>query len=47
LADIVMLLAKEDPIFDRIKSEAGKPADHPIMMSVVLIFSYIGSDYER
>jgi transposase len=41
LADIVRHLTKDDPILDRVQSEAGRPAYHPIMMPIVLIFSYM------
>jgi len=41
LADIVRRLTKDDPILNRVQSEGGRPAYHPIMMSIVLIFSYM------
>jgi len=41
LADIVRRLTKGDPILDRVQTEGGRPAYHPIMMSIVLIFSYM------
>ena len=41
LADIVRRLTKGDPILDRVQPEGGRPAYHPIMMSIVLIFSYM------
>jgi transposase len=41
LADIVRRLTKDDPILNRVQPEGGRPAYHPIMMSIVLIFSYM------
>ena len=41
LADIVRRLTKDDPILGRVHSEGGRPAYNPIMMSIVLIFSYM------
>ena len=41
LADIVRRLTKDDTILHRIQSEGGRPAYNPIMMSIVLIFSYM------
>lgn len=41
LADIVRRLTKDDSIFNRVQPEGGRPAYHPIMMSIVLIFSYM------
>jgi len=41
LADIVRRLTNDDPILDRVQPEGGRPAYHPVMMSIVLIFSYM------
>jgi len=41
LADIVRRLTQDDPILKRLHPEGGRPAYHPIMMSIVLIFSYM------
>jgi len=41
LADIIRRLTKDDVLINRDPSEGGRPAYHPVMMSIVLIFSYM------